>query len=175
MVPGRQALALSSGDGVFSDALTPGSPVVVHSRGELNLEWSASEVSWQPEFPPGAPTESEAAAASESPGPIDVVGSQLGTVSVSVESHSVDFASVVCQDLGNGQLRVTSGAPKDDDAVALVIGSDGAASSLSGEIRGVMWTVTQNPTVSLRADGSGTFSGKDAISGEDVAGTFACR
>ncbi len=77
--PDGRRLLLSSGDGVFSVEATPGSSVVVHSTGELNLEWSASEVTWQPVFPgTGAPTESEAAAASESIGP-EVVGVEPGT------------------------------------------------------------------------------------------------
>jgi dipeptidyl aminopeptidase/acylaminoacyl peptidase len=36
---------------VVSVALEPGSPAIVHSINELNLEWSDSEVTWQPVFP----------------------------------------------------------------------------------------------------------------------------
>ena len=68
-----------------------------------------------------------------------------------------------------------SGDPNDGDAVALVFRSDGTASSLSGVIRGVIWKVTQNPQGTLNADKSGTFSGKDAIGGANVSGTFACQ
>ncbi len=35
---------------VVSIALEPGSPAIVHSSNELNLEWSDSEVTWQPVF-----------------------------------------------------------------------------------------------------------------------------
>ncbi len=36
---------------VESIALEAGSPAIVHSSKELNLEWSDSEVTWQPVFP----------------------------------------------------------------------------------------------------------------------------
>jgi hypothetical protein len=35
---------------VVSVALEPGSPAIVHSSNELNLEWSDSELTWQPVF-----------------------------------------------------------------------------------------------------------------------------
>jgi hypothetical protein len=37
-------------DGVVSVGVAPGSPAVVYSRGELNLEWSGSELTWQPVY-----------------------------------------------------------------------------------------------------------------------------
>ena len=54
--------------------------------------------------PSVAPAHSEAPAANESTGPA-VVGSQPGAVSVTVGTHGAGFADVICQDLGNGQLR----------------------------------------------------------------------
>lgn len=50
--PDGGRVLLSSIAGVVSVALVPGSPAAVHSQeGELNLEWSGSEVTWQPVFP----------------------------------------------------------------------------------------------------------------------------
>lgn len=49
--PDGERLLFGSIAGVISVAVAPGSPAVVHSSGELNLEWSGSEVSWQPVFP----------------------------------------------------------------------------------------------------------------------------
>jgi Tol biopolymer transport system component len=48
--PDGQQLLLGSIAGVVSVAAAPGSPAIVHSNGELNLEWSGSEVTWQPVF-----------------------------------------------------------------------------------------------------------------------------
>jgi hypothetical protein len=120
-----------------------------------------------------APAQSEAPASSESTGP-GAVGFVPGTVGLTVGTHGAGFAGVVCQDLGNGLLSVRSGDLNGGEAFALVFRSDGTVSSLSGALRGVVWEVTQNPQGTLRADRSGTFSGKDAIVGADVAGTFAC-
>jgi hypothetical protein len=119
------------------------------------------------------PAQGEAPAASESTGPV-VVGSAPGTVGLAVGDHGAGFAGVICQELGNGQLSVSSGDPNDGEFVALVFRSDGTVSSLSGALRGVFWKVTQDPQGTLNADTSGTFSGKDAIGGADVSGTFAC-
>lgn len=49
--PDGKRLLFGSIDGVVSVTVAPGSPAVVYSRGELNLEWSGSEVTWQPVFP----------------------------------------------------------------------------------------------------------------------------
>ena len=49
--PDGERLLFGSIAGVVSIAVTPGSPAVVYSSGELNLEWSGSEVTWQPVFP----------------------------------------------------------------------------------------------------------------------------
>ena len=49
--PDGKRLLFGSIDGVVSIAVTPGSPAVVYSSGDLNLEWSGSEVTWQPVFP----------------------------------------------------------------------------------------------------------------------------
>jgi hypothetical protein len=38
-------------DGVVSVGIAPGSPVVMHESGDLNLEWSVTELTWQPVFP----------------------------------------------------------------------------------------------------------------------------
>ncbi len=121
-----------------------------------------------------APAQSEAPAASESTGP-GVVGSQPGTVGLTVGDHGAGFADVICQETGNGQLSVRSGDLNEGEAFALFFRTDGTVSSLSGALRGVVWKVTQNPRGTLKADKSGTFSGKDAISGADVSGTFACQ
>ncbi|HEX5823777.1 MAG TPA: hypothetical protein VFY18_04880 [Candidatus Limnocylindrales bacterium] len=48
--PDGTRLLMGSIEGVVSVAVVPGSPSVVHSRGELNLEWSGSQVTWQPVF-----------------------------------------------------------------------------------------------------------------------------
>ncbi|HEY6058320.1 MAG TPA: hypothetical protein VIV06_09820 [Candidatus Limnocylindrales bacterium] len=82
--------------------------------------------------------------------------------------------NVICQELGNGELSVRSGDLKEGEAFALVIRSDGTVSTLSGALRGVVWMVTQDPQGNLNGNKSGSFSGKDAISGADVSGTFAC-
>lgn len=122
-----------------------------------------------------APAQSEAPTANESTDPAAVVGSQPGTLSVTVGTHGAGFAGVICQDLGNGQLSVRSGDLNEGEAFALVFRSDRTVSSLSGALRGVIWKVTRNPQGTLNADKTGTFSGKDAISGADVSGTFACE
>ena len=49
--PDGKRLLFGSIDGVASIAVAPGSPAVVYSSGDLNLEWSGSEVTWQPVFP----------------------------------------------------------------------------------------------------------------------------
>ena len=49
--PDGKRLLFGSIDGVVSIGVAPGSPAVVYSSGELNLEWSGSEVTWQPVFP----------------------------------------------------------------------------------------------------------------------------
>lgn len=166
--PDGKRLLLSSIDGVFSVALTPGSPVVDHSSGELNLEWSASEVTWQPVFPASpAPTESEAPVAT-STGPTKVGSS----VHVGGWSYT---GGAFCLVLSDGGLSVTSGDQQDGDMMTLVFLPDGTVSSLSGLVRGIVWKVTQNPQGTLKPDKSGTFSGKDVISGADVSGTFACH
>jgi len=48
--PDGQRLLFGSIAGVVSVAAAPGSPAIVHSTGELNLEWSGAEVTWQPVF-----------------------------------------------------------------------------------------------------------------------------
>ena len=47
--PDGERLLFGSIDGVVSAAVTPGSPPIVHSpHGDLNLEWSAAQITWQP-------------------------------------------------------------------------------------------------------------------------------
>ena len=46
--PDGKRLLLGWIGGVVSVAVAPGSPAVVHLSGELNLEWSSSEMTWQP-------------------------------------------------------------------------------------------------------------------------------
>jgi hypothetical protein len=50
--PDGQRVLLSSIDGVVAVGLEPGAPVVIYTTGKvaegLNLEWSWSEVAWQP-------------------------------------------------------------------------------------------------------------------------------
>ncbi len=48
--PDGERLLFGSGGGVVSVGVAPGSPAVVYSPG-LNLEWSGSEVTWQPVYP----------------------------------------------------------------------------------------------------------------------------
>jgi len=49
--PDGKRLLFGSTAGVVSVGVAPGSPPVVYSRGQLNLEWSGSEMTWQPVFP----------------------------------------------------------------------------------------------------------------------------
>ena len=49
--PDGKRLLLGSIAGVVSIPVEPGSPPIVHSSGELNLEWSGSQITWQPVFP----------------------------------------------------------------------------------------------------------------------------
>ncbi len=121
-----------------------------------------------------APATSATSTADVSTGSYALVGSAPGTLALTVGTHAAGFGGVTCLDLGNGQLSVLDGDPKEGEWIALVIRSDGTVSSLSGALRGVSWMVTQNPQGTLTGNRSGTFSGKDAISGADVTGTFAC-
>jgi hypothetical protein len=53
---------------------------------------------------------------------------------------------------------------------------DGTVSRLYGALRGVPWIVIRNARGTLNADSSsGTFSGRDAVGGGEVAGIFSCR
>jgi dipeptidyl aminopeptidase/acylaminoacyl peptidase len=49
--PDGERLLFVMPDVVMSVPLSPNSGAIFHSSGELNLEWSASEVTWQPVFP----------------------------------------------------------------------------------------------------------------------------
>ena len=121
-----------------------------------------------------APVHSQAPDESVSTSP-EVIGSGPRTVSLSVGDHGAGFVDVLCQDLRDGELSITSGDPIEGDWFTLVFRPDRTVSSLSGALRGVGWEVTQNAQGTLNADMSGTFSGTDAISGADVSGTFACE
>ena len=46
--PDGKRLLFGSINGVVSVAVAPGSPATIYSSGELNLEWSGHEVTWQP-------------------------------------------------------------------------------------------------------------------------------
>ena len=46
--PDGKRLLFGSINGVVSVAVAPGSPAAIYSSGELNLEWSGHEVTWQP-------------------------------------------------------------------------------------------------------------------------------
>jgi len=46
--PDGKRLLFGSINGVVSVAVAPGSPAAIYSSGELNLEWSSSQVTWQP-------------------------------------------------------------------------------------------------------------------------------
>ena len=46
--PDGKRLLFGSINGVVSVAVTPGSSAAIYSSGELNLEWSGSELTWQP-------------------------------------------------------------------------------------------------------------------------------
>jgi dipeptidyl aminopeptidase/acylaminoacyl peptidase len=46
--PDGERLLIGSIAGVVSVAVMPGSPAIVHSSRELNMEWSGEEVTWQP-------------------------------------------------------------------------------------------------------------------------------
>ena len=49
--PDGTRLLLGSIAGLVSVPVAPGSPAIVHSKGEVDLEWSGSEITWQPVFP----------------------------------------------------------------------------------------------------------------------------
>ena len=49
--PDGERILFVSADGVSSVSVAPNSAPIVYSTGELNVEWSASEVTWQPVFP----------------------------------------------------------------------------------------------------------------------------
>jgi len=49
--PDGKRILFVSADVVISVPLSPNSAPIVYSTGELNVEWSASEVTWQPVFP----------------------------------------------------------------------------------------------------------------------------
>jgi hypothetical protein len=171
--PDYKRLLLSWHDGVTSVPVAPGSPAIVYASGYPNgglfLEWSGS-ATWQPV----EPAQGTAPAASESPGPgVLADGHTPGTFALSVGSKGY-AGPVACQSTGDGQLSIGT---YDDESewFPLVFRSDGTVSSLSGALRGVIWKVTLNPQGTLKADKSGTFSGKDAMSGADVSGTFACN
>lgn len=46
--PDGKRLLFGSINGVASVAVVPGAPAAIYSSGELNLEWSGSQVTWQP-------------------------------------------------------------------------------------------------------------------------------
>ena len=119
---------------------------------------------------------SEAPAASESTGPAPSVGSLsgAGTVTVTVGTKTVTYTNAMCQDVGSGQVGIGAG-DVNQDGVGLVIPPNGGDATLAGSIGGAIWAVTQSPQSTLNADRSGTFSGKDAMSGSDVSGTFVCK
>ena len=48
--PDGEQLLLGSIDGLVSAGVAPGSASTVHTQGELDLEWSASEFTWQPVY-----------------------------------------------------------------------------------------------------------------------------
>jgi hypothetical protein len=120
-----------------------------------------------------APAESRAPAESVSTGR-EISGFKPGSVAVEVGTHGAGFAELICEETSSG-LNVHSGDMTDGELIVLVFRPDGTVSSLYGALRGVIWTVTENPQGTLNADRSGTFSGKDAISGADVSGNFACE
>ena len=74
----------------------------------------------------------------------EVIGSQPGTVGLSVGDHAAGFVGVICQDRRDGELIITGGDPNEGDWFTLVFGPDRTASSLSGALRGVEWEVRQN-------------------------------
>jgi Tol biopolymer transport system component len=46
--PDGNRLLFGSVNGIASVGVVPGAPAAIYSRGELNLEWSGSQVTWQP-------------------------------------------------------------------------------------------------------------------------------
>ena len=49
--PDGERMLSGSIDGIVSVAVDGEEPPVVHEGGDLNLEWSPDELSWQPDFP----------------------------------------------------------------------------------------------------------------------------
>ena len=155
---------------VSVSAVGDADPIVLTQQPH-DLEFTDSnDLSWQPVV---TPRQSPAPVASDSSSPGAVVfGSTPGTFVVTLGSKFEDEGSVTCQSTGDGQLSI--GYDVDSDSLSLVFRSGGTVSSLSGAHRGVIWKVTESPLGTLNADKSGTFSGKDAISGAEVSGAFAC-
>lgn len=180
---GRQVLLMTDVGEAFSvRAVAVDSPfevTTIVSSVTVNggRSWPAwGDVSWQPVETPAqsqAPAQSHAPAASEPDISGTVAfGSQPGTVALTIGGKGAE-GPVACNSTDDGQLSVWSYADE-SEWFSVVFRSNGAVSSLSGAYRGVIWMVTRDPQGILTADRSGTFSGKDAISGADVSGTFAC-
>lgn len=147
---------------------------VVLTKQTYTLDFTDSNnLSWQPVV---GRTLSPAPATSEPAGPPAYLsGSTPGSVVVTLGSKFEAGLPVTCQSTGDGQLTIGYGSAADEsESFSLVFRSDGTVSSLSGAERGVIWKVTQSPQGTLDADRSGTFWGKDAISGAEVSGAFAC-
>jgi hypothetical protein len=115
-------------------------------------------------------------AAPESSGQSEPIGAPApfsATVTVTVGTRTVTYPDGDCAPMHGMTIR--AGDPL-TDGVDLVIPSDGGGEVVVyGAIEGVAWEITDNPQSTGNGDGSGTFSGKDAISGADVTGTFACE
>ncbi len=124
-----------------------------------------------------AATASAALTAPESAGQSEPIGAPApfsATVTVTVGTKTVTYPDGDCSPMHGMTLRAGDHLA---NGVGLSIPSDGGGKVVVyGAIRGVAWEITENPQWTFNGDGSsGTFSGKDAISGADVMGIFACK
>ena len=127
-----------------------------------------------------APAQSEVPAASESTGPAASTadfGIYAGTGTITFDGKSGALDSGTCVGDDYGGIVVVAGGTVGGDKVGLTLDAspDNSHAALAGTWGDAIWGVTANPQVTLNADKTGTFSGKDGISGADVSGTFACK
>ena len=95
------------------------------------------------------------------------------TVTVTVGTTTVTYPNGYCAPMHGWTIR--AGDP-DTDGVDLTIPPDGEGELVVyGAIGGVGWEIAESPQSTDSGDMSGTFSGRDAISGADVTGIFACK
>ena len=96
-----------------------------------------------------------------------------GSVTVTVGSETVTYRHAGCGELVDGWLDVDAG-DGGSATVYLSIPTGAGVPELGGAIGGTQWHVTENPTATINADGTGMFSGRDAVRDVEVSGVFTC-